>query len=300
MNRQLHSVAARHEASVTSLRNELLSSQSQLSKVEVQVAQLRHEKTMLQSSEARLLAEREVLHREKSSSGRIVANLQQIQLNMERGEEEGKARLQALNDNLQKEVDLLRKRLEAEQDQFRESVRVWEATNRELREKVDGAVAGEKAAMEQMKTVTATMDTLQAELKGTSEQLQMAESRLAGRGQGPTARQASVSEYSGAGSGRLRDVELLLAQTRQELKGVKDQLAEARHQSEEFKNIAEVAEKRMVETGSAMEDFKKQMEVKVEQAKREGAEKVAGQLTAEKDELEEKMKKLESDIGESD
>jgi len=298
-NRQLHSIAAKHEASVTSLRNEILGIQSKMSRAEVQVDHLNHEKSVLQSSEARLLAEREVLHREKSSSARIVANLQQIQLNLERGEEEGKARLQHLNENLQKEAELLRKRLEGEQDQYRDSVRAWEGTNRELREKVEAATAAEKAALEQMTSVSQTIETLKEELRDTSEQLQLAESRLAGRGQ-VLSSQSSVVEGQ-KGTGRLRDVELLLAQTRQEMKSVKDQLADSKKQAEQYKGIAGSCETRMVETNNTMAEFKKEMEVKLEQAReeREAAEKKAGEMQVEYKEMEQKVENLEAEVGAS-
>ena len=64
----------------------------------------------LVSAQARLEAERDVLRKEKSSNSRIETNLQQISLNLEKAQELGKLKLESNNEQLLKEVDLLRKK----------------------------------------------------------------------------------------------------------------------------------------------------------------------------------------------
>ena len=74
--------------------------------------------------------------------------------------------------------------------------------------------------------MSTTLETVKEEVKDSTEQLKLAESRLAGRGMG---RQESVMEGQGEPSkSRLRDVELLMAQTKQELKSVNTQLLKPR------------------------------------------------------------------------
>jgi hypothetical protein len=51
-------------------------------------------------------------------------------------------------------------------------------------------------------------------------------------------------------------VELLLAQTKQELKSVNSQLSDQKRCVEEFKLISETAEKRMLESSKAMADYR--------------------------------------------
>ena len=65
------------------------------------------------------------------------------------------------------------------------------------------------------------------------------------------------------GKSRLRGVELLMAQTKQELKSVTVQLAEAKRKGEEYRGISEAAEKRMVESSAAMQELQSQLETKV-------------------------------------
>ena len=156
-----------------------------------------------------------------------------------------------------------------DQEQFKESLRSWEMANKDLRQKADVALSGEKSAMEQLSAMTTTLETMKEELKDTSEQLQLAESRLAGRGLG---RQGSVMEGQGeSNKNSLRDVELLMAQTRQELKSVNAQLAEAKRKVEEYKGISEAAEARMVDSSATMQELQGQLESKVKKAEEDQA-----------------------------
>ena len=107
-------------------------------------------------------------------------------------------------------------------------------------------------------------------MKDAQEQLQLAESILAGRG---LDKQASVVDAALVGEGgrksRLRDVDLLIAQTKQELKARTQELNEARKRIEEFKGISEVAEKRMIESSKTLGEFKDQLEAKLKKVEDE-------------------------------
>jgi len=298
-NKQLHNISGKHEDSVTALRRELMECQNKLSRAEVQSEHLQMKNSQLSATHARLGAERDVLLKEKSSNSRIEANLQQIQLNLERNDELGKMKLQSSHDQLQKEVELLRKKAEMEQDQYRDSVRTWELANKELREKSDASLVGEKSAMEQLSSMSTTLETMKGELLDTTERLELAESRLAGRGLG---RQGSVMEGQGEPSkNRLRDVELIMAQTKQELKSVNTQLAEAKRKADEYKGISEAAEARMVESSATMQELQGQLEGRVKKAEseKELVEKKAGHAEIENRELKTKVAELESEAGAS-
>jgi len=295
-NKQLHDITAKHEASINVLRRELTDCQNQLSKSELQIDSLEMKNRHLLSTQTRLEAERDVLVKERNSTSRIEANLQQIQLNLQRNEELGKLKLQSDNEKLLKEVELLRTKVESEQEQFRESVKTWEMENKTLREKSETAVASEKNAMEQLTIISNTLDTMKIELKDTTEQLELAESRLAGRG---LARQGSSADGQEQGKNRLRDVELLMAQTKQELKSVNNQLNEWKRRADEYKGISEAAEKRMVESSATMQELQSQLETK---AKKSEEDKIAAEnkvelIEVENRELKSKVNDLESEAG---
>ena len=132
------------------------------------------------------------------------------------------------------------------------------------------------------------------------EQLALAESRLAGRGLG---KQASVAEGQGESGQkiRLRDVEILMAQTKQELKSVNNQLVDAKKRAEEHKGMSEAAERRMVESSRTLQGFKDQLEAKLKKSEEEkgAAEMKAVECTADATALHEKVTVLESEAGDS-
>ena len=299
-NKQLHDITAKHEASVTALRKELMDCQNNLSKCELQIDSLQMKNRHLLSTQGRLEAERDVLLKEKNSTSRIEANLQQIQINLQRNEELGKLKLQSDNEKLLKEVELLRTKVETEQEHFKDSVKTWENANKNLREKSEAAIVSEKNALEQLNSISNTLETMKMELKDTTERLELAESRLAGRGLGRQA--SSIEGQPGeAGKNRLRDVELLMAQTKQELKNVNMQLIEAKRKGEEYKGISEAAEKRMVESSAAMQELQSQLETKVKKAEesKQDSEKKVELIEIENRELKSKLSDLESEAGTS-
>ena len=138
--------------------------------------------SVLKSAEARLLQEREILHRQKSSSALVMENLNQIKLNLERGEAEKTMRLENRNDTLEKETALLRKKLETEQDSYKQAVAAWEASEKELREKLEEARVREVASKEEAEAINAKVEEVKRELAETQEKLEMAENQLNSRG----------------------------------------------------------------------------------------------------------------------
>jgi nucleoprotein TPR len=145
--------------------------------------------------------------------------------------------------------------------------------------------------------MSTTLETMKEELKNKEEELQLAESRLAGRGQ--LASQTSSGDAEG--KNRKRDVELLLAQTKQELKSVNSQLNEQKRSVEEFKMISETAEKRMLESSKAMADYKAEADAKLKSLTEEkiAAEKKAAAAAGEITELRQRIEDLESEAGAS-
>ena len=137
---------------------------------------------MLKSAEARLLQEREILHRQKSSSAMVMENLNQIKLNLERAEAEKTMRLENRNDTLEKEAALLRKKLEDEQASFKQSVAAWEAAEKELRERLEEARTKEASVKEEAEALSAKLEEAKREMAETQEKLEMAENQLNSRG----------------------------------------------------------------------------------------------------------------------
>ena len=294
-NSQLDNILAKHESSIASLRDELMKSTRKLSNAELKVDQLTQSNSHLKSVESRLTAEIQVLQRERNTSSQIMANLQQIQINLEHREDEARIRLQESNAKLSEELALMRKKREEDDQHFKASVKNWDNKSRELQERVQWAEDSQKKASEGLSELSKTNETLKEELKEKEEMLALAESRLTGRGQ--LASQASTTE--GDGKTRYRDVEILLGKSKQEIRQLNNQLAAERKKVDEFKMISEAAEKRMIESNNTMTDFKNNTDKKIKNLETEkGAlEKKSTESNTLIGELRKKIEDLEAEVG---
>lgn len=110
----------KHEQSLMILKDEALSAQSRLSKAEVQVENLKQERQLLRDSEARLLKEREVFQRERHTHALLKADVEAIKTSLERVQVEQQLRTEQRLDDATRECAALRRRLQEEQDRFRD------------------------------------------------------------------------------------------------------------------------------------------------------------------------------------
>ena len=91
--------------------------QQQASTWEAKVDQLRAQYDTLRAHEQHLMAELDSLRRERQSQAMLTTNLQAIQNNLERAEFESKSRYTNQIDSLEKEVALLRRKLECAEEE---------------------------------------------------------------------------------------------------------------------------------------------------------------------------------------
>lgn len=102
------------------LKDEALSAQTRLARAEVQLENLRQERQLLRDSESRLLKEREVYQRERQTQALLRADVESIKASLERVQAEGHLRAEQRLDDVIRECAALRRRLQEEQDRFRE------------------------------------------------------------------------------------------------------------------------------------------------------------------------------------
>lgn len=102
------------------LKDEALAAQTRLSRAEVQLENLRQERQLLRDSEGRLLKEREVYQRERQTQALLRADVESIKASLERVQAESQLRAEQRLDDATRECAALRRRLQEEQDRFRE------------------------------------------------------------------------------------------------------------------------------------------------------------------------------------
>ena len=163
--------------------------------------------------------------------------------------------------------------------------------------RAEASEKSEKNVLEQLSSLTVTLDTMKEELREKQDELQLAESRLAGRGQ--LSSQSSIGE--GEGKNRYRDVEILLGKSKQEIKKLINQVATEKKKVDEYKLLSETAEKRVLESSEGMQKLQRNAENKIKQLE---GEKITSEKTIQENntmikELRKKIEDLESEVGAS-
>lgn len=249
----------KHEQSIMILKDETLSAQSKLSRAEVQLENLRQERQILKDSENRLMKEREVFHRERQTQALLKADVESIKASLERSQVEGQLRAEQRLDDVTRECAALRRRLQEEQDRFRElTVHLEKRVNN----------AEERLAEER---------TLAERVQGELDQARITENENSKRIDELTGklRQIAVDSITKPITGndnlnkKIKELELQLANSQTETKSLTEQLRSARHQSQQYCDIAESSELQFREITAQHNREKEELENSLKEARNE-------------------------------
>lgn len=119
-NKIFNEAIIKHEQMVTYLKDETMSAQTKLSKSEVKLANLEKENALLHDRESRLIKELEFLKSDSHAKSLLHTNIELIKATLERNDAESRIRLEERLDQAFRECAALRRRMEEEQDRFRE------------------------------------------------------------------------------------------------------------------------------------------------------------------------------------
>ncbi|XP_065160974.1 nucleoprotein TPR isoform X1 [Atheta coriaria] len=154
----------KHEASQQFLKDQVMEAQTKLSKIEGQLAGAQKENMLLRDSEMRIKCERDHLLREQQSNTTMFANIELIKATLERNDAESKMRLEDILKEAHRECAALRRRLQEEQDRFRE-------LGDNLKKKTEAA----QKRMEEEKSIA---DTLREDLNQARENISVKSQQL--------------------------------------------------------------------------------------------------------------------------
>lgn len=247
----------KHEQSLMILKDETLAAQTRLSRAEVQLENMRQERQLLRDSEGRLLKEREVFQRERQTQALLRADVESIKASLERVQAEGQLRAEQRLDDATRECAALRRRLQEEQDRFRE-----------LSTHLERQLA---TAQERLTEERNICEQIRAEL----EQTRQSESQNAQRVEELQVklRQAATHSISKPYNGdenlvkRLKELEMQLASTQVEAKSLLEQLKASRQQSQQYCDIAESAETQLRELTAQHNKCKEELESALKEAR---------------------------------
>ena len=269
---------AKHEQSIAVLRDEAMNAQQQLARCQVTVAMLNEEKQLLKDAESRLLMERDSLVSERHSQGLLHSNLESIKLNLERAECETKMRLSNSVASLEHQCELLRKKLDKEEERYRETVKCFE--DRLQAEKAALKQAEERAALSQLALEKMQQDVLVAaesrSARMTSPVRKNQVSRLLSTSASPSAPASAAGAPpppipTDTTSEQVNLLRTQLVESKTELESVREQLDLVRQQGDQYRAIAESMEEELKKSSEAAKSFQQEMEHRL------------GGLTAERD-----------------
>ena len=271
---------AKHEQSIALLREEAMNTQQLLARAEVNVTMLQEEKQLLKDGEQRLSIERDALISQRQTQSLLHANLESIKLNLERGECETRMRLQNSVTSLEQQVELLRKKLDNEEQRYRDTVKSYEG-----RLESDRALlraAEERATIAQTQLAAAEERAAAAESRPRISSPIRAKTQVARLLSAPT---ASGGGGSTAESDLLGDLRAQLSDAQSEAAGIREQLSLASQRADQYRSIADSMEEQLKKNNEANLMFKQESEQRLRQLTEE-----RDTLTTQLQEAQEKLK----------
>ncbi|CAK1586173.1 unnamed protein product [Parnassius mnemosyne] len=248
-NKAYNATIAKHEVSLQHLRDEALNAQSKLAAAEIQLENLKLECKLLKDAELRVQTEKEILNRERQGQSLLLKNLELIKASLERVEAENRTKLESRLDEATRECSALRRRLQEEQDRFRELAahleRQTETAKQRMQEEKD-------AADVMRKEITQLRNDLTEKNKANEELAKKLKAALAPNTDG------SLDAIK-----KIKELENKLSDRDSEVKSLIEQLNIAKEHIKQYCDISEGAEKEMKTLNKEYETYKKETEAKL-------------------------------------
>ncbi|KYQ54414.1 Nuclear-pore anchor [Trachymyrmex zeteki] len=241
---------SKHEQSIMILKDETLAAQTRLSRAEVQLENLRQERQLLRDTEGRLLKEREVYQRERQTQALLKADMESIKASLERVQAEGQLRAEQRFDDANRECAALRRRLQEEQDRFRELAAHLE---RQLTT-AQGRLKEERELSERLRM---ELDQARETETQSSKKIDELNTKL---------RQVAAHSITKPLTGdeglvkRVKELEIQLSTSQVEVNSLSEQLRAARQQGQQYCDIAESVETQLRELTTEYNKYKEELE----------------------------------------
>lgn len=269
-NKIYSEVIIKHEQAAAYLKDEAIQSQTKASKAEVMLGNIQKENALLKDAERHLVKEVERHKRHSHQQNLLQSNIELIKVTLERNEAESKLRLEAKLDEAHLECSSLRRRLEEEQNHFRELTNHLEKQTKQAQERMEE----EKHEAEKLRKEIAQ---LREELINKTTHLEDLSRKL----------KSSVFAIpdSSAEGRKVRELEQQLADAHAEVNTLKTKLKSSKEACEEYFNVAQNAETQLKLVLEKEQNYQQEIE-KQEKLVRELQEKCAelqGELSIQMD-----------------
>lgn len=254
-NKVYDSTITKQEQTISYLREELFTTQKQLSIAEVTNKNLKQQYEILRDNESRLHSEREALYGERQKQNIVLNNLELLKCQLERSENDGRARAEQRLDETVRECSALRRHLQEEKDRFRE-------LSADLERKTKSAL--DKAAEEK-----AEVEKLQNELKELRDQLSQkidqneTLSKKLQEALTPNVKDNPVAKANK----RAKELQVKLDLANVEIEHLKKDLETSRDNSDQYSKIAKESEIQLKDISDRYNEYRTRTEKELSEAK---------------------------------
>lgn len=258
-NKNYESTIIKHETAMSYLRNDAMNSTGKLSRAEIMIEKITQESRMIKDSESRLKAEREVLYRERQSNNLVLNNLEMIKTTMERSENEGKMRLETRLDELTRECSALRRRLQEEQDRFRELSSHLERQTQTAKERMEEEKVLATKYRDELVQAREDIEKKAEKIDQLSKKLQ--ESLTPTQDDNPVAQANKLR----------KEMEMKLNEVLVEKETLEKELIMSKQHAKQYCDMAESYEKQLLEINETYSEYKTRVEADLIETKKSEA-----------------------------
>ncbi|XP_071835519.1 nucleoprotein TPR-like isoform X3 [Apostichopus japonicus] len=287
-NQRLSSEMVKLQQSLTSLSEDLLASQERANKFEIECHNAKSEKELLKQVELRLDNENESLRNEQRNQNLLLTNLQQIQTNLERSDFETKSRLTNQMSSMERELNMVRRKLDGEGEQHRTVLKTWESKVRELDRQLANEMESHQKTKDDLTKSKVDLQAMKQQCSSVEAQLVAAQIKLeSAHKELKDLESAKDSTDGGRSELELRALKQQLSQKEKEIQELNDKVGKAEQHVEQYKTISEAVEQSLKEQNEASQTFKDTMEKRLQEANAalQATESKLSESEAERDQL---------------
>ncbi|KAI9858209.1 MAG: hypothetical protein M1813_007858 [Trichoglossum hirsutum] len=271
-SQMLSESAAKQDVRTQQVAEDLVEARSMIESMRTETANLKAEKTLFKSIEQRMSQDNESLRNERARLNTLIANLENLQNQRELSETETRNRLESQRQALESELQITRRKLEAEIEEGKKAVLRKEYDAQQNQKRIDDLVATLGAAREELVATKAMKDHLQVRVDELTIELKSAEEKVRALHPRPTPRSnanigAEVSENDIDHEDALtREQELAIevSELKRDLEITTSQLESAKVDVENYKEISQAAEDGLQSMNETHDQYREEMDRMIE------------------------------------
>ncbi|XP_030839084.1 nucleoprotein TPR isoform X3 [Strongylocentrotus purpuratus] len=291
-NQKFSSQVVTLQQTASSVTQDLLAAQEKLNKAEVETKNLRDENGLLKEVEIRLSQEKESMLREHKNQGLLLTNLNQIQNNLERSDFESKTRMTNQLEGMERELSLVRRRLDGETDQHQNALKSWMGKVQDLQRQLNSELTSHQRTRNDLAKMRNDLQNVRQQAATTDAQLVAAqvklESSIKEKDDAITALEQTDGGVTTVSETELKEVNNKLRMSENQIKILREQMKKLQEQRAHYQSISKSVEQNMKEQNEASETFKTTMEKRLQE------------VTQEHDDLSKEVSELRKDRAEKE